>query len=62
MMYLKQTVAIGVLSLPLAGCQPSELPPDLVKTQREALNKAKSVEGQLQQAQDKQKAAEAAQN
>ena len=33
----------------LAACQPSsDPPPDVLKTQRNALNKAKAVEGQLQ--------------
>jgi hypothetical protein len=43
-------VGLCISGLLLAGCQPaSDPPPDLVKTQREALNKAKAVEGQLQQ-------------
>lgn len=48
-----------ISGLLLAGCQPaSGPPPDLVKTQREAMNKAKGVEGQLQQrAEEERKAA-----
>lgn len=45
----------------LVGCHRSEPPVDLVKTQRDALSQAKAVEGQLQQAQDRLKAAEDAQ-
>jgi hypothetical protein len=42
-----------------AGCQPSEPPPDIIKTQREALNKAKALEGQMQQqAQERMQAEE----
>jgi len=41
-----------VFGLSLAGCKPAGPPPDLIKTQREALNKAKAVEGQLQQQAD----------
>ena len=40
------------------GCQPAESPPDIIKSQRDALNKAKAVEGQLQQAQEQRQAAD----
>lgn len=51
----------GVLALALSACQPAGPPPDLVKTQREALHKAKGVELQLQQqAQEQMKAADEA--
>jgi outer membrane PBP1 activator LpoA protein len=49
------------IAVVLAGCHRSEPPVDLVKTQRDTLNQAKAVEGQLQQAQDRLKAAEDAQ-
>lgn len=50
--------AIVVLA---GGCQPAEPPPDIVKSQRDALNKAKAVEGQLQQqAQEHRQAADEA--
>jgi hypothetical protein len=41
----------------LAACKPAESPPDLVKTQRDALDKSKTVEGQLQQQADEQRRA-----
>ncbi|MBC7499631.1 MAG: hypothetical protein H7315_03915 [Herminiimonas sp.] len=40
-----------------AACTPAEPPPDIVKTQREALNRAKAVEGVLQQSQKRTEAA-----
>lgn len=46
----------------LSGCKPVQPPLDLIKTQRETLDKAKAFEGQLQQqTQDRLKAAEDAQ-
>lgn len=45
----------------LVGCHRSEPAVDLLKTQRDTLSQAKAVEGQLQQAQDRLKAAEDAQ-
>jgi hypothetical protein len=54
-------VALAAFAVLLGGCQPSDPPPDLVKTQREALNKAKAVEGLLQQqAQESKQAADEA--
>lgn len=48
--------AIVVLA---GGCQPAESPPNIAKTQREALDKARAVEGVLQQsAQQQQQAAD----
>ncbi|WP_211482537.1 hypothetical protein [Collimonas sp. OK607] len=44
--------------LALTGCKPSAPPPQIFKTQTDALEKAKGVEQQLQQAQDRAKAAE----
>lgn len=41
------------------GCQPAESPPNIAKSQREALDKAKAVEGVLQQqAQEHRQAAD----
>ncbi|MBI1889111.1 MAG: hypothetical protein HYS18_00540 [Burkholderiales bacterium] len=52
---------VVTLAALVAACKPSEPPPDLVKTQREALEKAKAVEGQvLQAAQEQKRAIEAA--
>lgn len=45
-------ICVILFSLGLSGCKPDGPPPDLVKTQREALNKAKAVEGQMQQQAD----------
>lgn len=38
-----------VLLAALGGCEPAGPPPDLIAPQRAALNKAKAVEGQLQE-------------
>ena len=46
------------MALTLAGCKPSAPTPQVFKAQTDALEKAKGVEQQLQQAQDKAKAAE----
>ena len=46
--HITLTFAIAMAGIALLGCQP-EAPPDLVKTQRETLDKAKAVEGQIQQ-------------
>jgi hypothetical protein len=64
MMKVRRTwiMAAGLLGLLLSGCKPVQPPPDLIKTQRETLDKAKAFEGQLQQqAQERLKAAEDAQ-
>lgn len=62
MITLKQTIVAGLAGLAglsVGGCKPAGPPPDLVKTQREALDKAKTVEGQLlQQAEERKKAEE----
>jgi hypothetical protein len=44
-----------LIGLTLLGCQPSESAPDLLKTQRDTLNKAKAVDGQLQKQADEQR-------
>jgi hypothetical protein len=55
--YLRSAVAAGFIGLSLAGCKPADAPPDLLKTQRAALEKAKALEGQMQQqAQERMKA------
>jgi len=46
-------IAVAALFV-LAACKPSDPPPDIIKTQRDALNKSKAVEGQLQQHVDEQ--------
>ncbi|MFC5474414.1 hypothetical protein [Paraherbaspirillum soli] len=44
------------LTFALAGCKPAGPPPDILKTQRQALDKAKAVDGQVQkQAQEQMK-------
>lgn len=44
-----QCIAVYLVAVFLGACQPSGPAPDLVKTQRETLDKAKGVEQQLQQ-------------
>ena len=64
-MKLRQMLAIALLNVAIAltiaaaisGCKPAGPPPDLLKSQRDALNKAKAVEGQLQQQADEQRKA-----
>lgn len=58
MLSLKALVAVGIVGWMLAACKPAAPPPDIIQTQREALNKAKAVEGVLQQSEDRTKAAE----
>lgn len=61
-MKLRRMTAIVLLGVTMSGCKPAGPPPDLLKTQREALAKAKAVEGQLQkQAEEQRKAIEDAQ-
>ncbi|MES2538569.1 MAG: hypothetical protein V4632_22145 [Pseudomonadota bacterium] len=58
-MNAKLVLATGFLGIALLGCKPAGPAPDLIQTQREGLNQAKAVEGQLQQAaQEKMKAAD----
>ncbi len=55
------SLAIAVLAvLELSACKPSnDPPPDIIKTQRDALNKAKAVgDVQAKAAQEQQKAAD----
>jgi hypothetical protein len=54
-------IAVAVIGFGLMGCKPADPPPDLLKVQRDVLDQAKTVEGQLQQAQDRMKAAEESQ-
>lgn len=44
----------GVIVLLLAACKP-EPPPDIIRPQREALDKAKALEGQMQKDADQQR-------
>ena len=53
---LGATMALTVATA-ISGCSPAGPPPDVLKTQRDALNKAKAVEGQLQQQADEQRKA-----
>lgn len=57
---LKAAVISGLVLavVSVSGCKPTEPPVDIIKTQRDALNKAKAVEGQLKQTQERTKAAE----
>jgi hypothetical protein len=62
MKHVKSIMAAGLIGLAAAGCQPAEPPPDILKSQRATLAKARAVEGQLQQQAEKQmKAADEAQ-
>jgi predicted small lipoprotein YifL len=47
--------AVAVALLPLAGCGGKNEPPDLAKSQRQAIEKAKSVEQTLQQSAGRQR-------
>lgn len=59
---LKKMMAIALFGVAMSGCKPAGPPPDLIKTQREALDKARAVEGQLQkQAEEQRKAIDDAQ-
>ncbi|HWW08341.1 hypothetical protein [Collimonas sp.] len=51
------SLTLGMV-LALAGCKPAAPPPQIFKTQIDALEKAKGVEQQLQQARDKAREAE----
>ncbi len=44
----------AVIALPLSACKRSEPPPDLVKTQRDAMEKAKDVGKTMQKSVDDQ--------
>lgn len=65
LMKSRQMLAIALLDMTIAltmataisGCKPAGPPPDLLKTQRDALTKAKAVEGKLQQQADEQRKA-----
>jgi outer membrane PBP1 activator LpoA protein len=49
-------VAVIVVSLVIAGCgKPQEPPPDILKAQRRAMEKAKGVEQILQQSADERR-------
>jgi hypothetical protein len=48
----------GAMSFLLCSCKPADPSSDLIKTQRQALDQAKAVEGLLQQSQDRSKALE----
>lgn len=51
-------LSMAVISLVLAGCKPAAPPPQILKTQIDALEKAKGVDKQLQDAQDRDRAVE----
>lgn len=58
-MNFRQFPLVLIVIAMLGGCQPSSPPRDALKTQHEALEKAKGVEAQLQQGeQNRLKAAE----
>ncbi|QAU34715.1 hypothetical protein [Janthinobacterium sp. 17J80-10] len=55
------SVTLAAIVVLAGGCQPAESPPDIAKSQRDALGKAKAVEGVLQQqAQEHRQAADEA--
>ena len=52
-------IVLATIVFALAACKPADPPPDIIKTQRDALNKAKAVKDvEAQAAQAQQKAAE----
>ena len=51
-------LAGAVLVFGLIGCQPTENPTNIAEGGRKAMDKAKAVEGQLQQGADKTRKAE----
>jgi hypothetical protein len=52
-----QRVIIALIVFGLAGCKPSGPSPDIVKTQREALQNAKAVDAEMQKQAEEQKKA-----
>ena len=48
-------VIFAIFAMLLVACKPSEPPPDLLKTQRDVMDKSKAVQGQLQQQAEEQK-------
>ncbi len=56
-MKFQTIVSITAMAISMAACKPNAPPPDLLKSQHEALDKAKAVEGQLQQQADQQRKA-----
>ncbi len=46
---MNRAVAMALLGIVLSGCKQTDPPPDVLKTQREALDKAKALGGQMQQ-------------
>lgn len=42
-------VIVGMFCLAGTGCRPAEPPPDVLKNQRDALVKARALDGQMQQ-------------
>jgi len=54
-------ICLSLAALALAGCKPAAPPPQIFKTQTDALEKAKGIEKQLQEEQVKHSAEEAEQ-
>ena len=49
MRYVREMMLIMAVGLGLMGCRPAGPPPDVLKAQKEALEKARALEGQMQQ-------------
>lgn len=54
-MFARQLIAGAVVMACLAACKPADPPPDIIKTQREALEKAKAVKDVQDKAVDEQR-------
>ena len=53
--YVPKAVLLAMTLFVVAACKPAGPPPDLVKTQRESLDKAKAVSGQVLENAEQQK-------
>jgi hypothetical protein len=59
MMNSSIVLSAGFLGLALLGCKPDGSPPEMIRTQRDAMNEAKALEGKMQQqAHEQMKAAD----
>ena len=52
---MRATLVLLAVAAAVAGCDRKEPPPDIVKSQRQAMDKAKAVEKVLQQSADQRR-------